>query len=234
MQTSPRGGGPSDPELAAFLADCADVLASPGYDPEHLEGHAARIEALVQAGRRASDLVSLLEEVRPVIERLRSSPIAFLEMSSKRLDELSAALMTAANDAGWRPYLYHGTVFARLPQIHREGLKPGEVPVWRTERLLQRCSEAVFFAVGWRSAANFASYTSARTRGPKDGPGRRPVVLRLPAGGLDVEVDTWATTDGCRMVRGSVPMAGADVFLPPLHGVPTWRPLAEVVAERKR
>ncbi|WP_230530580.1 hypothetical protein [Microvirga roseola] len=79
-------------------------------------------------------------------------------------------------------YLYHGTMFARLKAIYRDGLKPGEVPIWRDDaELTQRCSEAVFFADYWRGAAFFAEIAYYRSRGRREGLGRRPVIIRISA-----------------------------------------------------
>lgn len=50
------------------------------------------------------------------------------------------------NELNLKKYIYHGTIFGGLKDIHKKGLLPGERPVWK-DHIVPRvyCDAAVFF-----------------------------------------------------------------------------------------
>lgn len=228
--TLPPGRGASlASEVAELVADCAEVLACPGYEAGNLATHLTKLRETLRSNAFPPDVAALMEAATLEFEALDADPALVFDGDENRRLALSDALQTASERLGLPRYLFHGTVAMRLPGILHRGLVPGAFPVWRTPELASRCAEAVFFSVRWREAADFALVAHSHTRGPRDGPGRRPVVLRLPAAGLNVEVDRLRSSGASRMVKGCVPAAAADVFLPPLRGLPRWRRLSDIV-----
>lgn len=103
--TSPCEGAVTTPDPAEFLADCADVLASPRYNTEHLDKHAAGLDELIQrGGGLPPDVVVAMKSAKHLIGKLRSGgPFAFFSINLKRLGGLSETLLTSAMDLAWRP-----------------------------------------------------------------------------------------------------------------------------------
>jgi hypothetical protein len=146
-------------------------------------------------------------------------------------DPLYDEVESALSQRNASQFLYHGTIFGRLRSIEAQGLAPGRQPVWKQRKdLRERCSVGVFFGRTWRTAAWFADAARLHPRGPRNGVGRTPVVIRLPLKGLPIEKDRLAILHGCVVVNGLVGVEAADVFLPPLRGMPRWQSLRTVVA----
>ena len=212
--------------VAEILGECFDALQAPGWDPEHWDEHLRLLDTLTCSDDEPENVRRLAKQVTDRMRRARKSDFGNVLLPNDPLyDEIESAL--------WQrnapQFVYHGTIFGRLRSIERQGLVPGRQPVWKQD-LRERCSVGVFLSRTWRTAAGFADWAHLRSRGPRDGLGRTPVVIRLPLKGFAVEKDRLAVRHDCVVVNGPVGVEAADVFLPPLTGMPRWRSLREVVA----
>ena len=108
------------------------------------------------------------------------------------------------------------------------GLVPGSNPVWTEPAELRKVAdEVVFLCDTWRGAVFWAdaAHRSSRSRKPSD---RKSVVVRVPLAELPLARDEFPITPGNWMVRSIVATTEAEVFMGPLKGFPTWKPLALV------
>lgn len=133
-------------------------------------------------------------------------------------------------------YVYHGTVAGRLRSIYEHGLIPGKVPVWKgqgeQDQLIRSISDAaVFFSLTWSNALGTWAFIAHKcSRGPKASIKRAPAVIRLSTKNLHLERDPAALNPSW-MVRGTVPVPGAEVIIGFDTLRPVWRPLGEVIHE---
>lgn len=108
-------------------------------------------------------------------------------------------------DMGAPLFVYHGTILGNLSSIRRHGLTPAARAVWtRREYLKERCATSVFFSTSWRGAVTWAHAAHARSRGPRAGRHRRPVVIRMLATAFMIMI----------MVLILVMLMGGGVFMP--------------------
>lgn len=216
--------------FADFLVECLDAVSAPNWDPEERGQHLAILRGYLGRPWLLPAEINLLEQVREEFEsQMRNpypaffeDPLSFEAGSSENLVERLRAL---AVSHGAEQYLYHGTILGRIGQIRRSGLKPGEKPVWKTETERAHSDEAVYFSETWRGAAWWAYTAHLQSRGRRDGRHRQPVVIRIPADGLDMEKDIVATTHGCVRVRGTIDVSSGHLLQGELRGYPFWKPL---------
>ncbi len=217
--------------VAEVLIECADALELANVDRGDRGAHFTRIASLLASGHvpsRVSELLRAVEARMRVLSTLHQVDIALTDRPLDR--ELAAELRLRAEPAP--AYVYHGTVFGRLVSIAEHGLVPAMKPVWRDRAHVRaHASQAVFFTPTWRGAVNWAEAAHHHARGRRDSRARRPVVVRIPSVALVIEPDPLAAVPGCLLVRGTVSTETADVFIAPLTGYPTWRPLGSLVRE---
>lgn len=213
-----------------LLLECIDALEHPSMDGDDRETHLQLVGAAVNDNHLDAALRKVLLEVVDIFRH--QGMVHPLDDPDPRTERLVTALTHEAGEAVPR-YVYHGTIFGRLPLIAKEGLVPGGSKVWRQgEELRPHCDSAVFFTPSWREAIQWAMAAHCHSHGPSKGRHRMPAIIRLPANGLALEPDPRAAAPGCLMVRSSVPLADPHVILGKLSGFPNWRPLAEVLATK--
>ena len=218
--------------LDELLVECIDALRVPAWDSEDRAEHLRLLRAHTRRRNISMEVRSLLKHVSH--ELGARSPIDFVFDDRSRLRrEALVAEVLESEDLNIPRFAYHGTICGRLASIAELGLRPAFKPVWKDPDLAARCAEFVFLADTWRGAAGWAQTAHLHSRGRRDGFHRRPVIIRISATGLDLEVDRVATAPGNLQVRGPVSVESAVVFVGPLlSGYPHWRPLAEAIAMR--
>jgi hypothetical protein len=209
-----------------ILGECFDALQASSWDEDWNE-HLRLLDALTRSGDEPEAVRRVGKRVAERMRRARHTLFGDVLMPN---DPLYDELETVLSQRNAPQFLYHGTIFGRLRSIAAQGLVPGRYLVWKNRKdLRERCSTGVFLSRTWRTAAGFADITRLHSRGPRDGLGRTPVVIRLPLKGLLVERDRLAVRHDCVVINGPVGVEAADVFLPPLKGIPRWQGLRTVV-----
>jgi hypothetical protein len=222
-------------ELYELLADCVDVLDAPAYAPGFDEFHLKRLAQAINNGEAPDDQELLL----CVFFALRSLMFVQTEklrvaIGARRANRLTLDLQAILESRGISPFLYHGTIAGNLQSIHKKGLVPGCKPVWAEPAELRKfADEVVCLCDTWRGAVLYADAARQASRSKRPGD-RKPVIVRVPLAGLQLERDDFPIMPGNWMVRGVVGTAEAEVFEGPLKGYPTWRPLAEVVRAARK
>lgn len=206
-------------ELEELLVECLDALSAPAWDPRQRDGHIRAALTYARDPRTPAELSCLLVSVSDRLKAL--AHIQGFAFSAQEDDALVPELRRAVSDLRLNRYVYHGTAFGRLASIQKDGLVPGRLPVWRQKDVRVHAASAVFFEVSWRRAAWWAHVTSGHSRGPRAGKGRMPVVIRIPSNGLELRTDSRPRAGEALMVGGVVSVQKADVFVAPLHGIPT-------------
>jgi len=226
MNTSARG-------TEDVLMELADALEGAIVDASNRESHYQHIAEILKSSighPRLNELLRVTDARMRDLSTLRVIDFGAVDPSVDR--EIASKLRSFALCA--RHYVYHGTVFGRLASIAEHGLIPAMRPVSRhTARVRNHGKRAIFFTTTWRGAVWWADVAHRHSPGPRASPGRRPVILRVPADGLALQHDSSATAPNCMLVRGVVPIADADV-LTELAGYPNWEPLYTVVGQSAR
>ena len=220
--------------LNELLADCVDIFDAPAYAPGLEEVHLTRLAQAINYGEAPEDL----ELLQCVFFALRSLMFVQTEhlnvaIGARRANRLTLDLQAILGDRGIRPFLYHGTIAGNLQSIHRRGLVPGCNPVWSEPAELRKfADEAVCLSDTWRGAVFYADAArrSSRSKKARD---RKPVIIRVPLVGLQLERDVFPIIPGNWLVRGTVATTEAEVFEAPFEGLPTWKSLASVVGATK-
>lgn len=211
--------------LLEFLEDCAAVRLHFGYDYAE---HRALLDELIAVGSVPASMQNVASNLMKALSLERPNhpltPDAGTEMTRTALSEVQRLSQKLS-----RPrHIYHGTTAGKLEGISRLGLMPGSKSPWRGDEAVERqCSEHTFFTVTWTTAITFAQVAHYRSRGPKAGWARSPVVLRLPADGLALERDPLVSQPDCWMVPGGVSAASAQVRLSPFAGISKWKSIEE-------
>jgi hypothetical protein len=232
--TAKKKGTPKTPprmkELYELLADCVDVMDAPAYGPTFDRLHLIRLAEAIDERKAPRDQ----ELLQAVFFALRAQMFVNTEHPElsfhvRRANRLAVDLKAILEERGVPPFIYHGTLSGHLRSIMQKGLVPGFTPVnLLSDEYRALAQEAVFFSDTWRGASFFAESALERL-GAEQG---HPVIVRVPEKGVELEEDPTAFLAGCVMVRGVVPTAEAQVFVGPLKGYPTWRPLAKVVGAK--
>lgn len=212
-------------ELDELLTELCDALLVPSIDNHDRSEHIDRIDSVLTFA--SSDLHDLLRTARnKLIEDSQRDPMWFAFDGSRDLRlQLSRCLQVHLSGSG---YLYHGTVHGRLAMILKTGLDPEAKRVWTDKEADRRnLDAAVFFDTTWRGATNWAHIASIRSRGPRSSWKRKPVVLRIARGDLEVARDPLATAPGCVFIKGPVSVEGAEVLREPFSGFPRWEPIEQ-------
>lgn len=213
--------------LSELILECVDALESPSHDNACRDDHIDKIAEALQSGQLSAEQQAVLGEAAAIFKFHKHCELTdFMSGRARREVQLAERL----SDLVPMPsrYVYHGTVQRRLRSIVAEGLVPGKQPVWHGLVDAAHLASAVFFASSWRAALDWAEFTHARTRGPKESLGRTPVVIRIKMGDLDVVPDRLAAKPGSFMVLRGVPAENAEVILGRVQGMPTWQPINDV------
>jgi hypothetical protein len=217
-----------------LIEECADALSGYPFD-ENRAHHRDAIETALRSDVLSSELSDLLSKA---VEVFRSEaevgyPLRAIEGRAKARS-LAEAIRESHFD-GVSRFLYHGTVYGRLPSISESGFIPGAAPVWKRDQGLRGFSDgAVFFTNTWRGAVLWAVSAHIFGRGPKAGLARRPVILRTPAVGLVAEPDPRANAYGCFMVEGVVRTDDTQLLVCLSDGLPRWAPLDGFIKATRR
>ncbi|OAN49955.1 hypothetical protein A6A05_01685 [Magnetospirillum moscoviense] len=216
-------------DLDELLIECIDALGGPGWDGNERQDHLTFIQQVIEGGDAPAEICDLLQSVATYFREVATVPEMEQALGNRqRPNALAAELRRRVRDDA---YVYHGTIYGRLAGIAREGLIPGKAPVWKERHVPSDfLTSSVFFTSSWRGAMTWAETACHCSRGRRDGLHRTPVVVRLPALGLDLQPDPRATTLGCLMVAGTVPSNRAHVIVGATRGFPIWRPLQDVLA----
>lgn len=209
-----------------FLEDCASVR---GYFEYDVDQHRELLAELISCRGVPSTMTSLANTVLKALSIGWGHPLGDdegRELAGKAL----SSIQRMSVDLGRPLYVFHGTTAGRLEAIALSGIVPGSSSPWRGvgENIELQCSEYAFFTEAWTHAIDFAQIAHHRSRGPKTGWARAPVVLRLPVDGLTLERDPLATKPGCLRARGSVSAVRAEVRLSPFTGISSWLPIGTV------
>jgi hypothetical protein len=210
------------------LLEIADALDMAIIDARRRESHYSHIGAILEsdaASSRVKALMELAEARMRILACLSEMEIAVADRADDHL--IASELCSIAFPR--RPYVYHGTVFARLLSISERGLVPAMYPVWKNSLAVRNHSAgAVFFTTSWRLAVSWADVAHRTSRGPRGSRGRRRVIVRVPAESLALEPDPLAASPNCLLVRSVVSTLNADVLID-LKGYPDWTPLKTIV-----
>lgn len=218
------------PSLQDLLSECFDAVIHCPWDDDNRIDHLFFLNMFISRRNLDENTYALLNNI---IKNLSTKTRFFISNDEqKENDILAKQIHSRMSDLNFEKYVYHGTIFGRIKDILNKGLLPGENPVWK-EPLVSRqhCNDAVFFSLTWRNAMSWAESAHHRSRGPREGNFRRPVVLRIPMTGLNLEHDPLSMRSGSYMVRSSVPLKDPHVIIGRQGGFPIWRPLAEVVSK---
>ena len=209
-----------------LLVECLDALSScEGSTEEHCR--------LIQI---ALDTQKLAKNDRNALTRLRTrlnlhvsgAPWSMFNSIEERLT-FKQSIAQELTFENLPDYVYHGTIARNLKGIAENGLKPGERPVWNSKDLdesIRKSSDSgVFFSDSWRVAMGVWAFNAHhKSRGPKAGFNRMPVVIRIHRANLALERDPLAANPSW-MFRGSVPVQDAEVIMGFDVGFPEWVPL---------
>jgi hypothetical protein len=218
---------PDSRALCELLAECVDILDAPAYGPSVEPIHLTLLEQAIASGEAADDedvLQCLYLALRSLTFAQRTHFGTTIRL--RQANRLPGDLRAMLNHYRFPSFLYHGTIFGNLSEIRRDGLSPGANAVWKRSAVLRGLGDNfVFLTDTWRGAVFWAEAAS-KTRRATD---TRPVVIRIPRAGLSAEPDPSGILPGCFMVPSEVAVTQAEVFLGPLKGYPSWKPLAQVV-----
>lgn len=155
----------------------------------------------------------------------------FLRESHQERISILGSLRQKYLEEGGQPYLYHGTTLGKLEGILEQGLRPGQSGNWKQSHLASHCAEHVFLTQTPDAAADWAIMAQQRGRGPRGARNRRPIVLRIPLLGFQVEQDTRSANRDSVMTSAVVPVTdamGAYACTPEL----TWLPLSDMAKQK--
>lgn len=209
-----------------LLVECLDALSScEGSTEEHCR--------LIQV---ALDTQEMSKNDRNAMTRLRTRlnlhdsdiPWSMFDSNEARL-AFKRSIIQELTFQNLPDYVYHGTIARNLKSIDEIGLQAGVNPVWRgkgiSESVRKSSDSGVFFTDSWRVAmGNWAYMAHQKSRGPKAGANRKPVVIRINRAKLDLERDPLALSASW-MVKGSVPVQDAEVIMGFDVEFPEWVPL---------
>jgi hypothetical protein len=216
-------------EVGALLGECFEAIQSFVEGPRRKD-LLGQIDVLA-ASCEVDDATRYL--ARRISGRLsRVSREAFRGLMPS--EPLYSDLVRALENLGVDRFVYHGTVQSRLASILKHGLMPAKRPVWKAQDIREHCASGVFFTEAHQKALFYAEVAQTKTRGPRNGVGRLPVVIRLPQNGLPLEPDRRATIPGCVFVRGCVDVRGAKVWIAESGEAPVWQDLELLVNKPKR
>lgn len=218
------------PSLQDLLSECFDAVFYCPRNEDTREDHINFLKKFISNTEIDEGIRDFLQKILDNFAARRG--FMFSEDERKENDILAKQIYGKMNELNLVRQVYHGTIFGRLKDIQKKGLRPGAAPVWK-EHLVprQHCDGAVFFSLTWRGALWWAEAAHYSSRGPREGTFRRPAVLRLPMTGLNLEYDTLSTRSDSYMVRSSVLLKNPHVIIGRQGGFPIWRPLAEVVSK---
>lgn len=216
--------------LHETLVECFDALMHPFDWDGGREDHIKALDDCIVNTELPDSLRPLIEQT---LVQFRKGPVHVLdEGACKPSQELAIQLAAWMNKANLPRFVYHGTTFGCLDGIEKEGLIPGAKPVWKEEFApREHCDGAVFFELTWRGAWGWATIAHKVAEGYHEDKQRIPAVIRTPMADLPLEPDPEASSPYSVMVRSSVTLQEASVFVGERPGYPAWRPLSEVVAE---
>jgi hypothetical protein len=209
-----------------LLVECLDALSSSeGSTEEHCR--------LIQV---ALDTQKLAKNDRNALTRLRTRlnlhvsgiPWSMFNSNEERLN-FKQSITNELTFKNLPEYVYHGTIARHLKSIAEIGLQPGKSPVWSgkgiSESVRKSSDSGVFFTDSWRVAmGNWAYMAHRKSRGPKAGANRKPVVIRINRAKLILERDPLALSASL-MVKGSVAVHDAEIIMGFDVGLPEWVPL---------
>jgi hypothetical protein len=210
-----------------LLVECLDALNSYG---ESREEHCRLLQA-------ALDTDEMTEKSRSALARLRTrlnshvsnNPWSMFQTNEERL-AFKQSIVQDLSSQNLPSYAYHGTIVKNLKGIAEDGLQPGRSPVWTgkadtSANVRANSDSEVFFSEGWREAMGMWAYTAhAKSRGPKNGVNRKPVVIRISRAKIALERDPLARNPSW-MVKGSVSVQDAEVIIGFDVEFPQWVPL---------
>ncbi len=217
----------SDTFVSELILECVDALLSPMWDHSERDGHREQISEVLSNAELTTHLRDLLIKADCTFEEhSRMNMIAFL--GKRRSGDRGLAEQLMAQVPQDMQYLYHGTVFGKLGAIADKGLAPERPSIWEGMVEEEHLQDVVFFDQTWRGALDWATATSARSKGPKTSKSRQPVVLRVKRGDHIIEPDRKATKPGCFFICGTVPALDAEVLIGEQRGIPSWIALRDV------
>ena len=220
------------PSLQDLLAECFDAVHYCPRNEDTREDH-------IYFVRNFLSKVEIENDVRAIFEKILNNfsirkGVMFSDEEREENENLAKQIDEIMIDLKLERYVYHGTIFGRLKDIQQKGLLPGANPVWK-EHLVSRqhCDSAVFFSRTWRGASQWAEAAHDYSRGPREGKFRRPVVLRIPMTGLNLEHDSLSAPPDSCMVRAAVQLYNPYVIIGRQGGIPTWCALEEVTSKQR-
>lgn len=209
--------------ILVFLEDCAAVSSIFDYD---VTEHKVLLAGLISRQRVPASIMAVANDLMGALS-LKQRRYNERDVAREQAHAALMAIQGLRRELSYPLHVYHGTTAGKLKAIMGEGLVPGSRSPWRNvgEDVKRQCNKYTFFTVPWTAAINFALLAYCRSRGPRSGWARSPVVLRFSTDGLALERDPLASEPNCLRVLGRVSAAGTAVRLSPFTGVSKWVPI---------
>lgn len=209
-----------------LLVECLDALI---FSYESRKEHCRLVKVALDTQELSKNARSALIHLSDRLSLHNSgNPLSIFNSAKERL-AFEQSIRQELNFKNLPSYIYHGTIARNLKGIAENGLKPGERPVWTSKDLdesIRKSSDSgVFFSDNWRVAMGvWAFHAHHKSRGPKAGANRKPVVIRIQRAKLALERDPLAANPSW-MFRGIVPVQDAEVIMGFDVEFPKWVPL---------